>query len=104
MRKWILLAMALALVSIAFSATAVTDLSLADYEALVSTYSIDKSIPAYDEYLQRFASERPDARIILEASEYVRYEEEGVDTPTILSDYDGTQGDSLLTGEEALVE
>ena len=51
MRKLILLAMALALVSIAFSATAVTDLSLADYEALVSTYSIDKSIPAYDEYL-----------------------------------------------------
>ena len=83
---------------------AATDRSIAEYENLVSTYSIDAGIPSYDDYRKARDEVRPDCRIVLEGADVVRYEEEGAEAPTLLSDYAGMPGISLLTGEEALAE
>ncbi len=104
MKKWIGLALALALLGAAGAAMAVTEFSLTEYETLVSTYSIDASIPAYDEYREAHPGERPEGAITIDAATVARYEEEGVEAPAILSGYEGMEGDSLLTGEEALAE
>lgn len=86
------------------SAAALTGGSIQDYENIVSTYSIDPSIPSYEEYLEQHDASQPAREIIVEAAEPVRYEENGKDTADILSDYEGKAGASLLTGEEALAE
>ena len=57
-----------------------TDLAQADYEDMVSTYSIDTSIPSYKEYLARYENTSvPTDEIVIEAAEaLIRYEEDGV--------------------------
>ncbi len=101
-RMSVLLAVVILLTSA--SALAVTDKSIGQYEDLVSTYSIDASIPSYDEYLSARGENRPEKVIVLEGASCARYEEEGVTSPVILSNYEGMAGDALLTGEEALAE
>ena len=104
MKKWMGLAAALTIFLTAMPALAATDMSIAQYENLVSTYSIDASIPSYAEYQAAHDAARPEGKIVIEATDYVRYEEEGVAEPTVLADYAGKAGNALLTGEEALAE
>ena len=86
MKKWIGLALALMLLGMVPSALAVTDLSVEAYEKLVSTYSIDESIPAYDEYMELHPGAHPEAEIVIEGAQAARYEEEGQAGPTVLTD------------------
>ncbi len=104
MKKWIGLTAVLVILLAAGAASAATELSIAEYEALVSTYSIDASIPSYDVYLQQHQGPEPEKEIVIEAAAPVRYEEEGAAEPTVLTDYEGMPGSALLTGEEALAE
>ncbi len=97
--------LALALVpEMALTAHAQTDLSVDDYEELVSTYSVDESIPGYNQYLPADAV-YPDAEVVITPADVVRYEEDETPaTPEIRSDFEGVSGDSVLTGEDALIE
>ena len=49
MKKGLLLILIMALALSAVSAGAVTDKTIGEYENIVSTYSIDKSIPSYEQ-------------------------------------------------------
>ena len=88
------------------AASAATELSIADCENIVSTYSIDKSIPSYADYTAAHADAGyPKAEIVLEGADTVRYlEADNSSEPVKLTDYEGSVGISLLTGEEAIAE
>lgn len=87
------------------SAATGTTVTAEAYQEIVSTYSIDASIPDYADYLAAAPGERPDTPIVIDAAEYVRYEDAGeAAEPQVLDNYAGAEGASLLTGEEALVE
>lgn len=82
-----------------------TDYSMDDYDDIVSTYSIDDSIPGYTEYVAQFAQNYPSETVTIGAEAVVRYDEADAETdPVIYTDYEGMQGDSVYTGEDALVE
>ncbi len=82
-----------------------TSLSMDEYDEIVSTYSIDDSIPGYKEYLAGFEKRYPDNAIYIGAEALVRYDENDAPAdPVIYSDYEGMAGDSILTGENSLVE
>lgn len=105
MKRWMGWTVALTLLLSAAPALAASDLSIGQYENLVSTYSIDASIPSYNDYAQAHEEEiRPEGRIVIEGADFVRYEEEGAEKPTLLTDFEGMPGSALLTGEEALAE
>ncbi len=112
MKLLLALALVLALcMSFAAAENAGTSLTAADYQNIVSTYSINDAIPGYADYLaQHGEAIRPDVTVTLEADSYVRYEDAGVAAkPQILTDYDCIdqeegKGNALLTGEESLVE
>lgn len=89
------------------SVQAKTDKDAEDYEDIVSTYSIDESIPGYKEYLENVAAVYPETSYRVSAADYVRYEENGVEAePQLYENYENVPGGgvSLLTSEEALVE
>ena len=76
-----------------------------DYRDLVSTYSSDKSIPYYKDYISAYPAVFPEDELVIEGSDYSRYEEDGKEVlPVIYQNYDGMEGDSLLMTEYALVE
>ena len=104
MKRWMGWTVVLTLLLAAAPALAATEMSIGQYENLVSTYSIDASIPSYDDYVQAHEEIRPEGKIVMEGAGFVRYEEEGAEAPTLLTDYEGMAGDALLTGEEALAE
>ena len=105
MRKWLGLALAGALILVASTAAAVTEITLPEYEEIVSTYSIEKSNPIYSDYQASKDEKRPDAQIEIDAGDVVRYiEADGTEERQLLPDYEGMPGVSLLTGEEALAE
>ncbi len=82
-----------------------TDLSTEDFENIISTYSVDPSIPGYNEYLTLHEADYAQDEIKVGADALVRCEEDGVaKTPEIWTDYEGVTGDSIYTGEQDLVE
>lgn len=84
---------------------AMTDKTMDTYDDIVSTYSVDSSIPDYRSYVSGFTAAYPSESITVDAKDFVRYEEENaVVEPQLLSDYEGMAGQSLLTSEKALVE
>ncbi len=87
-------------------AVGATTLTNEDYQQIVSTYSIDASIPGYTDYLASHEdADRPKAIVTVDAETFVRYEEDGVTAePQIFADYEGMAGNSVLTGEESLTE
>ncbi len=87
-------------------AVGATMLTNEDYQQIVSTYSIDASIPGYADYLASYEdADRPDAVVTVDADTFVRYEDDGVAAePQIFTDYEGMAGNSVLTGEESLTE
>ena len=104
MKRWLGLAAILFVLMTVVPVVAATDLSIGQYEKLVSTYSIDNSIPSYEDYREAHGAIRPEKRIEIDGAQVVRYEEADVEAPIVLHDYDGMSGDVLLTGEEALTE
>lgn len=87
-------------------AVGATTLTNEDYQQIVSTYSIDASIPGYTDYLASYEdADRPNAIVTVDADTFVRYEEDGVAAePQIFADHEGMAGNSVLTGEESLTE
>ena len=86
---------------------AATGLSQEDYKNIVSTYSIDETIPGYEEYKALYENKKPDKTYDIPADTYIRYEEDGTAVnPEIYQDYENIPGgaDSLLTKENSLVE
>lgn len=86
---------------------AATDITQESYEDIVGTYSIDPSVPGYQEYVDANPQVYPDREYRIAAVDYVRYEENGVSaTPEIYDNYENIPGggSALLTDEEALVE
>lgn len=86
--------------------SAKTDLLMDDFDEIISTYNIDPSIPSYKEYMEaNGAQTRPEDVIEIPASGYVRYEEsDAAAVPEVYSNYEGMAGDSVLTGEDSLIE
>lgn len=82
-----------------------TDYSMDDYDEIVSTYSIDKSIVGYTAYVNQFEQSCPDDTLTVGAEAVVRYDEgDKAAEPVIYTDYEGMQGDSVYTSENSLVE
>ncbi|MDE6129658.1 MAG: hypothetical protein K2G16_10785, partial [Lachnospiraceae bacterium] len=83
-----------------------TDLSMDEFDEIISTYNIDDSIPSYKDYMEQYGNEnRPNRTIEVPADRYVRYEESDQEAvPSIYSDFEGMAGDSVLTGEDSLIE
>lgn len=82
-----------------------TNLSMDDYDDIVSTYSIDDSVPGYKEYVAGHDAKYPDAEIRVGADALVRYDESDAQAePVIYTDYEGMPGDSIYTSENSLAE
>lgn len=82
-----------------------TDYSMDDYDEIVSTYSIDKSIVSYTAYVSQFEQSYPEDTLTVGAEAVVRYDEgDQPADPVIYTDYEGMQGDSVYTSENSLVE
>ena len=91
----------------ALEAEAATEITVEEYQDLVSTYSIDDSIPIYNEYVLNYPADYPDKEYRIAADSYVRYEDAGkTATPEVMQDYENVPGGgaSVLTTEEALIE
>lgn len=105
-----LFATALVMESIPLGMTTVeaaTEKTQEEYENLVSTYSIDESIPSYNEYELQYPQVFPDKEYRIAADSYTRYEEAGVTTqPELFANYEDVPNGktSVLTSEEALIE
>lgn len=84
---------------------AMTDLSMDEYDDIVSTYSVDDSVPSYKAYVSQFDAVYPGDTITVGAEDCVRYDEaDAAAEPVIYSDYEGMAGDSIYTSEDSLVE
>lgn len=93
------------LYSSAMDTHAMTDLSMDDYDDIVSTYSIDDSVLGYKEYVSQYDARYPEAVIHVGAEALVRYDEKDVEKePAIYTDYEGMSGDSVYTSENSLAE
>lgn len=100
-----LLAIMAVLLMLPVNVNAVTEISADTYHDVVSTYSIDDSIPAYSDYLAQVPDKRPDAVYRIAGDAYVRYEDDMVAaTPQVYTGYEGRKGTALYTSEEALIE
>ena len=103
---FLMLVMALCLTGAAVAESAGTTLTWQDYQEIVSTYSINDEILAYSDYLEKHDDAvRPDAVVTVEADSFVRYEDAGAAVqPEVMADYQGADGQAVLTGEESLIE
>lgn len=82
-----------------------TDLTTEEYREEVSTYSVTDDVPGYTTYLNTYTQSFPEDVIEIDAADFCRYEDRGeAAEPVIFSDYEGMDGDSVLTTESALIE
>lgn len=83
-----------------------TDCSMDEFDEMVSTYNVDDTIPSYREYKAAHGdAPYPGSVVEIPAAGFVRYEESDAPAePEIYSDYEGMEGDSVLTGEDSLIE
>lgn len=89
------------------SVEAKTTVAEEDYRYIVSTYSIDTSIPRYQDYQAQFEETYPQVEYVMNGDTYVRYEESGKElTPEIFQNYQNMPegGNSVLTKENSLIE
>ncbi|NLK99225.1 MAG: extracellular solute-binding protein [Clostridiales bacterium] len=86
-------------------AWASTDIKQEEFKNIVNTYSIDSTIPNYKEYIAAYDETYPETEIVIAATDFVRYEEDGLEVePELYKDYDGMAGDSVLTADNSLIE
>ena len=84
---------------------AATELTREDFEELVSAYAVSKDAQGYEDYIAQLPQQRPDAVITVDAADFVRYEEGNeAAQPQILGNFQGMEGDSVLTSENSLIE
>jgi len=84
---------------------AATETSYDEYREAVSTYSTEEGIPGYKEYCLAYPQIFPAETIEIEAGAYSRYEEHGTEMiPESRMDFEGMEGESILTGETGLIE
>ncbi len=82
-----------------------TTATMDEYDDLVSTSSVDKSILPYVEYLEANEAAYPSTSIVITADDVSRYDEADKNTePVIYKDYEGSTGNSVYTSENSLVE
>lgn len=76
------------------------------FEELVSEYAVSPDKLGYKDYvLQHGDQQRPETAIALDAGSFVRYEEGDVPAqPEVRSDFEGMEGESVLTAEDSLIE
>ena len=87
------------------TASAVTDLSIDDYEDIVSQYAVSSDSIGFEEYAKLYDAVYPDVTIEIDAADFVRYEEDDASvTPDTYEDYEGMAGISVMTGESSLIE
>ncbi len=92
------------------NAEARTDKTMEEYDELVSTYSINESIPKYEDYIASAPQIYYDKEQIILAADYVRYEEDDNEqgvisaVPITYDNYIGQEGVSVLTTENSLIE
>ncbi|MBN1777801.1 MAG: extracellular solute-binding protein [Clostridiales bacterium] len=78
--------------------------TMEEYYELVSTNSIDASVPTYEEYTSSLPGGAAQAEIVIGANGYSRYEEDGVTLyPILMTNYEGMDGTAVLTAENALI-
>jgi len=86
-------------------AVAHTSLSPDDFANIIGTHSVNPDIPTYRRYLGQVQYLRPQSSVIIEASSFTRYVEDGVVTaPDLFVDFAGMYGTSVMTGETAVIE
>lgn len=86
-------------------AEAVTELSQAEFDEIVSRYTISKDAVRYKDYLRSYEQNHPKKEIVIPGADFVRYEQQNqAAVPEILQDYEGRSGSSVLTGEDSLIE
>ena len=86
-------------------AAAHTDLSWDDFTDIIGTHSVNPEIPTYRNYLDSFLHATPQNDIVIEASSFSRYEEDGLFAiPEKFTDFENNPGVSVLTGETAIIE
>ncbi|HPJ03695.1 MAG TPA: extracellular solute-binding protein, partial [Candidatus Limiplasma sp.] len=84
--------------------TRATAQTMEEYYDLVSTNSIDDSVPNYEEYTSSVSGGAAQSEIVIDANSYTRYEEDGVAMyPILMTNYEGMDGTAVLTGEDALI-
>ena len=85
---------------------ATASLTQEEAKEIVSTYSVEDSVPGYTEYLESFEDAvYPDVTVEVDAADYILYMENDVEVePQIYTDYEGSQGDSVLTTETGYIE
>ena len=73
---------------------------------IVSTYSVEDSVPTYKEYMAEHSEATyPSAKIEIDAENYVAYMEADEEVkPEMYSNYEGMDGNSVLTSENAYIE
>ena len=82
-----------------------TEISMDDYDEIVSTYSIDESIPAYKDYVSSQPAKYPDTVFEATAADVSRYMEDDKEKQVeYYKNYEGFSGDAVYTSEKALVE
>ena len=102
----LVLVMALSLTSLSMAEGAAAP-TMADYQDIVSTYSINAEIVSYSDYLELHdEAARPDAEVVVEADTFTYYEGyvDGVlvTEPEVVADYAGETGNAVITAEESL--
>lgn len=82
-----------------------------DYQDIIEGHTIDDSIPRYTDYLRQNPTNRPDIRIVHNAADFARYEEDGEEAaPRMIPMTDVGRGadartlDGVLTGEDSVIE
>ncbi len=110
-KRFMALALATVMVCSIFSvnmldSSAVTDLSMDEFDDIVSTYNIDKSVLGYKDYMESYADGAyPEQKIEIPAAGYVRYENKDVaEKAQEMVRFDGMEGVSVLTSENSLIE
>ena len=51
----------------------VSDLTMSDFLDVISSYTVDDSIPSYADYLEAQDGRRPEKEIVIDAADYIRY-------------------------------
>ena len=89
----------------AVTTSAETDMSMDDFDDLLSKYSVDDDVPDYEDYIAQYSIKYPSTDVVITAEDCSRYLEDDAEAEVrIESDYEGMEGDSVYTSENSLVE
>ena len=82
-----------------------TETMMDDFDDVVSTYSIDESIPSYKDYLSSMPQKYPVESFEVTSNDVSRYLEDDIEKdPEYYADYEGFQGNAVYTSEKSLIE